>query len=342
MQKILIAIAVGTSFAGAAHALPVSSTFNLDFNAPTQNFWGPNPTSAGFDYDKFILGNSSFGIRFETAASTGTVSARYNGALTVGYDNQVQAGLTGINLGFQGDPNGGQFSTSLGAFAKATAYFPVIGAQTITNPNYSLSTSRTYTPSPPDSLSDSDSFAPAAAAIGPNIGVGSAQAGIDFSIVQNSTHSIGAVNGLVRATRQGGGEMRTATFSLDAADSILLNLDLVGIWDVQVLNLSLNNTFSTDFDLAFDPFIQYTLGVGCGDAGTNSDNGILCGGDGRLDTRLTSVDLFSNTPFALAMNTSSNLSTFQIAVVPEPQTYALFLAGLGLTGWMARRRRLPA
>jgi hypothetical protein len=333
-----MAIAVGTSFAGAAHALPVSSTFNLDFNAPSQSFWGPNPSSAGFDYDKFILGNSSFGIRFETGASTGTVSARYNGALTVGYDNQVQAGSVGLSLGFQGDPNGGQFSTSLGAFAKATAYFPVIGAVTITNPNYSLATSRTYTPSPPDSLSDSDSFAPAAAAIGPDIGVGSAQAGIDFSIVQNATHSIGAINGLVQATRQGGGEIRSALFSLDATDSILLDLDLVGTWDVQVLNLSLDNTFSTDFDLAFDPFIQYTLGAGCGDAGTNSDNGFFCVDDGRLDTRLASVDLFSNDAFALAMNTSTSLSTFQIAVVPEPESYALFLAGIGLTGWITRRR----
>jgi hypothetical protein len=338
MRHILMAIAVSAGCVTGAQAVPVSSTYNLDFNGLTQNFWGPGQSSAAFGFDQFILGNSSFGIRFQTGASTGTVKANYNGALTVGYDNQIQVGPIGITLGFQGDPNGGHFDTSLGAFAKATAYFPVIGGVTLTNPNYSLATGRTYTPSPPDSLSDSDSFAPAAAVIGPDIGVGSAQAGIDFSIVQNATHTLGAVNGLVRATRQGGGEIRTAAFSLDATDSILLDLDLAGIWDVQVLNLSLGNTFSTDFDLSFDPFIQYTLGIDCGDPGTDSDNSFLCGGDGRLDTRLATVDLFSNTPFALAMNTSTTLSTFQIAVVPEPRAYALFLAGLGLTGWMARRR----
>jgi hypothetical protein len=341
MRHLLTALALA-GCAGSAQAIPVTSTFNLDFSAPTQNFWGPGQSAASFDFDKFILGNSSFGIRFETGASTGTVSATYNGALSVSYDDLVQAGTVGIDLGFVGDASGGSFSTSLGAFAKATAYFPVIGDVTITNPNYSLATSSTYTPSPLDSPSDSDSFAPAAATIGPNIGVGSAQAGIDFSIVQNSTHSIDAVNGLVFATHQDSGEIRSATFSLSAVDSILLDLDLIGIWDVQILDLSLDNTFFTDFDLSFDPFIQYTLGAGCGDAGTNSDNGFFCIDDGRLDTTLATVDLFSNTPFALAMNTSTTLSTFQIAVVPEPETYALFLAGLGLTGWMARRRRLPA
>jgi hypothetical protein len=39
------------------------------------------------------------------------------------------------------------------------------------------------------------------------------------------------------------------------------------------------------------------------------------------------------------MNSSSTLSTFQIAVVPEPESYALFLAGIGLTGWITRRKR---
>ena len=31
-----------------------------------------------------------------------------------------------------------------------------------------------------------------------------------------------------------------------------------------------------------------------------------------------------------------------IAVIPEPESYAMFLAGLGLIGFMARRKRLLA
>ena len=34
--------------------------------------------------------------------------------------------------------------------------------------------------------------------------------------------------------------------------------------------------------------------------------------------------------------------TLSVAAVPEPETYALMLAGLGVVGWVARRRQCRA
>lgn len=38
-------------------------------------------------------------------------------------------------------------------------------------------------------------------------------------------------------------------------------------------------------------------------------------------------------------NTNGYVVEYSVAAVPEPSTYALMLAGLGLVGWMASRRR---
>jgi hypothetical protein len=330
-------------------AIAASIVYDVNFSSPTESFWGPGESAASFGFDQFILGNSSFGMRFQTGASTGTVSSHYNGALSLSYNALALPGLVPLTLSYQGDASGGQFDTLLGAFVKVTAYFPVIGDVTVTNPNYSLDTTRTYTPSPPDAASDSDSFTPASSAIGPDIGVGSAQAGIDYDIVQNSTHTITALTGTAIATNQTSGAQRSAQFSLGSSLNLFLNLDEPGVWDVQLTSLSLDNVFATNFDLAFVPFIQYTLGIGCGDAGDNDDNGPFCGGDGRLDRTLTHIDLFSNTPFALNLTSSNLLPSFQITVdaqaaaaVPEPGTFGALGVGLLALSLAARRRRLRA
>lgn len=42
---------------------------------------------------------------------------------------------------------------------------------------------------------------------------------------------------------------------------------------------------------------------------------------------------------AIANETSNTTSVYSLAAVPEPETYAMFLAGLGLVGVMVRARR---
>lgn len=53
----------------------------------------------------------------------------------------------------------------------------------------------------------------------------------------------------------------------------------------------------------------------------------------------------ANSPFKLTLKGALNeagayyTGSFQVSAVPEPETYAMFLAGLGLMGGIARRRK---
>lgn len=70
----------------------------------------------------------------------------------------------------------------------------------------------------------------------------------------------------------------------------------------------------------------------------------------NIDTQLTGTSLPSNllntfnaglflgTNHALS-NTVNTISSFTLAAVPEPETYVLFLTGLGIIGALARRRK---
>jgi hypothetical protein len=58
-----------------------------------------------------------------------------------------------------------------------------------------------------------------------------------------------------------------------------------------------------------------------------------------VDSLLTAGNYyFKLRGFADGVNTNQGIYTFTAAAVPEAETYAMMLAGLGLVGFMARRR----
>ncbi|MBK1678957.1 PEP-CTERM sorting domain-containing protein [Rhodocyclus tenuis] len=59
----------------------------------------------------------------------------------------------------------------------------------------------------------------------------------------------------------------------------------------------------------------------------------------QLDTNNgTATNRALVTPFAGTFSYASGVLTYAVAAVPEPETYAMLLAGLGMLGFMARRR----
>ena len=60
--------------------------------------------------------------------------------------------------------------------------------------------------------------------------------------------------------------------------------------------------------------------------------------DGLLTTGIYSINLATGTATSLG-TFNGTLNGLTVAAVPEPETYALMLAGLGLVGFMAKRRK---
>jgi len=122
----------------------------------------------------------------------------------------------------------------------------------------------------------------------------------------------------------------------------------VTLGDITNLIVAGGGTLAAHVPGADQPFGAFSFGIDC----TTCDNGA---GDQQADPLTFTVLNASISDFALLSTGGSPNAYFAADVItgqftgavgavatppiPEPETYALMLAGLGLMGWVARRRR---
>ncbi|MFB0525509.1 MAG: hypothetical protein ACETVZ_08190, partial [Phycisphaerae bacterium] len=114
LSRFLMSSLLSVLLAGTLYGEPTTYSGQLDFSAPIQSFWGPGGSFEYFSKDGSTGG--SIGINYSTRASTGTVEAKFPGALSVAYENSPYGtGVEYLDMHFAGGPGGGYFDTYLGA-----------------------------------------------------------------------------------------------------------------------------------------------------------------------------------------------------------------------------------
>ena len=119
---------------------------------------------------------------------------------------------------------------------------------------------------------------------------------------------------------------------LGYVDQILASLGLPGTGGTWLEKLTpLSGATSINFSTPLNG-ITY-IGIHRGGGGTGENGTAFYKIDAGVGTNLDVI--------TYNLTASSNAALYATAPVPEPETYGMLMAGLGLVGWMARRRQQP-
>ena len=331
----------GTVLAGAiaapVQAAIVSYSQDLLFSAPSQSFWGPGGSAASFSSSR-LLGSDWLGVSYSVAASTGTVSGAYAGAISGRYTDAVpMEGVWAGIFSFDGQA-GRQLQSIIGAKIDVTAH-ALKGDVCILCQNYALEATLATGPALDDATHASDTFTAASPGVGADIWIGSVKAGVDLDIEQNLSFTPLAVSSVLQATdRFGRVVSENVYFDINGAPiRVNMTLPARGEWTFDFTDIKLVNLFDNDFLLNINPFVQYTIGVRCGDPGTNTDNGWSCWADDKAVFTVADVSLYNGSPFALSFS-SPDATAFMVRQAPEPGVLALLMGALGIGAALRKRR----
>lgn len=354
MKRMHIATAVLLALPAMAQAITVDTTFSYAKNGTGLYGLG----AVGFNKSATLdVGVATLG--FGASASTGSVDASATAQVQATFDNSIAlSAATNATVDVSLNNLSYGFDTLMGARAYASvdfkpihvtvplapdinidpAPFDIIGA------NYALSASNSRSGGLGTSTTGTDSLPVAGDGV-PSIPGITPVAQVTLDARQSSTLTMNDLVGVIRATHVGDGAVVFDSFSLLSDPLASLNLGLAGDWNLDYMGVMLDNTFKSTFGLGATATIGFSVGLGCGDPSTNSDNGIACIYDAGASASSPTLNLLSANPFAIDWGSKTaslgtiNVYDDSVATVPLPAGLVLLLTGLGGLAGLGRTSR---